>query len=134
MEIGVNRQKVVETFIDYDQFKYYQEPEFVGYRLLKGSLYHEDSLVELAYKYNDRVFYMQEAISKCDLPNSITQNYLLGDVKNKCVSTFTENGDKTLWSMEVTFQFSKDEGQDKFTFMKKTEEDMFAFKTYMENL
>ncbi|MDY0210074.1 MAG: hypothetical protein RBQ91_01535 [Acholeplasma sp.] len=134
VEIHRPRQVVAETYIDYEQFKHYQAPLFKGYRLLKGRLYHEGAVVELKYQYKNKLFYMQEVLSDCDLPHSITQNYLLGDVKNKCKSTFIDKGDKTLWRMEVVFQFEKDEGQDKFSFMKKTEEDMIAFKTFMETV
>ena len=49
--IKKNRKFVVETYMDYEQFKYYQQPAFDSYRLLEGQLYEVGSVVELVYKY-----------------------------------------------------------------------------------
>ena len=132
--IKKNRKFVVETYMDYEQFKYYQQPAFDSYRLLEGQIYEVGSVVELVYKYKGQLFFMHEKITACNLPESITQVYLLGETKNRCISSFREANGNTIWHMDVHFQFEADEGQDKKVFMKKTEEDMMAFKTYVEGL
>ena len=66
--------------------------------------------------------------------NPSHKSIFLGETKNRCISSFREANGNTIWHMDVHFQFEADEGQDKKVFMKKTEEDMMAFKTYVEGL
>lgn len=134
VEIEVSRQKVIDTLFDYEQFKNYQEPSLLRYELKQGELLKKGAVVDLVYGYKNTELHMAEITVEVDLPQSIHQLYLLGDVKNKCISTFTETKKGTLWSMDVTFQFETYMDQNKLDYMKKTEEDMITFKHYVENL
>lgn len=134
VEIEVPRQKVVDTLFDYEQFKNYQEPLLLRYELKQGRLLEKGAVVDLVYGYKNTELHMAEITVEVDLPQSIHQLYMLGEVKNNCLSTFTETKKGTLWSMDVTFQFETDMNQNKLEYMKKTEEDMITFKHYVENL
>ncbi len=134
IEIEVNRQKVVETLFDYTQFINYQEPPLKSYKLRHGEFLKPGAMVELIYAYKNQEIHMAEITVEADLPNHIHQLFMLGDVKNRCISHFVETKKGTLWTMDVTFQFPKDDNQDKLEYMKKTEEDMVTFKHYVENL
>lgn len=134
IEIEASRDQVVETLFDYSQFVNYQEPPLVRFELKQGTLLKPGALVDLVYAYKKNEIHMAEITVESDLPNSIHQLYILGEVKNKCISTFTETPKGTLWSMDVTFQFETDLNQNKLDYMKKTEEDMVTFKHYVENL
>lgn len=132
--IKKRRQLVCETYVDYEQLKHYQQPDLQSYRLLEGNLYEPGSVVELVYNHNGQIFVMHEKLISCDLPDSITQMFVLGGIKNKCVSTFKELEHGTLWHMDIVFQFEINQNQDKQAFMSKTKEDMLAFKEYVEGL
>lgn len=134
IEIEVPRQKVIDTLFDYTQFVNYQEPPLKSYTLRHGEFLKPGAMVELIYLYKKQEIHMAEVTVESDLPNTITQLYILGDVKNKCISHFSETKKGTLWQMDVTFQFPKDDNQDKLEYSKKTEEDMVTFKHYVENL
>lgn len=128
------RQLVCESYVDYEQLKNHQQPNLESYRLLEGRLYEPGSVVELVYNHNGQMFVMHEKLLACDLPDSITQMFVMGGIKNKCVSNFTELTHGTLWHMDVVFQFETDQNQDRQAFMSKTKEDMLAFKAYVETL
>ncbi len=134
IEIEVPRQKMVETLMDYTQFVNYQEPPLKGYTLRQGQYLEKGAIVDLVYLYKNNEIHMTEVTVAIDLPHSIHQLYMLGEVKNHCISHFIESKKGTVWTMDVTFQFPKDENQNKFDFMKKTEEDMVTFKHYVENI
>ncbi|MCU0104733.1 SRPBCC family protein [Acholeplasma vituli] len=134
VEIEVPRQKVIETLFDYEQFKNYQEPPLKRYELKQGEWLKKGAVVDLVYAYKKTELHMAEITVEVDLPDSIHQLYILGEVKNKCISTFTDTKKGTLWSMDVTFQFETDSNQNKLEYMKKTEEDMVTFKHYAEHL
>ncbi|GEM_PF-2398814 len=134
IEIELPRQTVVENLFDYDQFVNYQEPPLQSYALKQGQYLQPGAIVDLVYLYKKQEIHMAEITVECDLPNSIHQLFILGEVKNKCISHFVDTKKGTLWTMDVTFQFPKDDGQDKLEYMKKTEEDMVTFKHYVENL
>lgn len=76
---------------------------------------------------------MDEYVIDNQLPTSITLLYTMGDIKNKMTYSFSNvNDQNTLWTNEVIFEFVDDFTVDKLHYIKQTEEDMKAFKEYIE--
>ena len=111
--IDVPRLKVIETYLDYDQFKHYQEPPFVTHNLIEGKTYEPGAVTELVYQYKDDYIIVKEKIIACNLPEGMTQLFVIGNVKQKCTHHFIESGQKTLWKMHVFFQISTNDEIDK---------------------
>ena len=125
---------VLSSLFDYEQLKMYQEPPLIMYHQMRGNKLENGSVVRLFYNYNGIKIYMDEYIIENELPNHITLLYTIGDIKNRMKYSFTKvDENHTLWTNEVIFEFPSGFEYNKLYYMKQTEEDMKAFKEYLEH-
>lgn len=133
VKIKKNIQEVCEKLFDYDLLKYHQQPPLITYHLMRGKILEKGAVTRLFYNYNGTKIYMDEYVIDNQLPTSITLLYTMGDIKNKMTYSFSNvNDQNTLWTNEVIFEFVDDFTVDKLHYIKQTEEDMKAFKEYIE--
>ncbi len=133
VKINKSIQEVCEKLFDYDLLKYHQQPPLITYHLMRGKTLEKGAVTRLFYNYNGTKIYMDEYVIDNQLPTSITLLYTMGDIKNKMTYSFSNvNDQNTLWTNEVIFEFVDDFTVDKLHYIKQTEEDMKAFKEYIE--
>ena len=133
-EITLNKpiEDVIRIMFDYHQMRFYGVPKLDHHVHLVSKPPLEGAITELYYQNKDETYKMVEVILKNNLPKSITREYTLGAVKNKCKDSFTEVNGITTWKMDVLFVFSENHPVDKETFEKTTLKQMNAFKDYIE--
>lgn len=125
--------EVCEKLFNYDLLKYHQQPPLTTYHLMRGKKLDKGAVTRLFYNYNGTKIYMDEYVIDNQLPTSVTLLYTMGDIKNKMTYSFSDvNGQTTLWTNEVIFEFVDDFTIDKLHYIRQTEEDMKAFKEYIE--
>lgn len=133
VKIKKNIQEVCEKLFDYDLLKYHQQPPLITYHLMRGKTLEKGAVTRFFYNYNGTKIYMDEYVIDNQLPTSITLLYTMGDIKNKMTYSFSNvNDQNTLWTNEVIFEFVDDFTVEKLHYIKQTEEDMKAFKEYIE--
>jgi len=97
---------------------------------LNGSLFEENSSGLLIFDNME----MMVSVNRLDLPNLIVTTYQLGKVINRTINHFFDFEGKTLWVMEVTFDFNIKIDVDESVFRNKTLESMKLYKNFIEGI
>lgn len=134
IEITINKpiEDVIRIMFDYHQMRFYGLPKLDHHVHLESTPPLKGAITELYYQNKDKTYKMIEVILDNNLPHSITREYTLGAVKNKCKDNFTEANGTTTWKMDVLFIFPENHLIDKEAFKKSTLNHMNAFKDYIE--
>jgi len=135
--IKENRDIVVENFNKTDNLYKWQKG-LKSFEILEGEPGVDGLKSKLTYEMNGKLVDMVETIEKFNFPNEMIAIYQAKNVWNRCINTFEDQGDQTLYRMETEFICS---GWmrlitifGKKMFMKQTLSDMNAFKDFVEGL
>lgn len=110
------------------------QPNLDKIEYIIGHQYDQDSIRKLYFKVKDKHMIMKETISFMQLPQRIKQIYQLGDVINYCDNHFSSRNNKTIWKMDVIFEFKNQPPTTQEAFEMKTMESMLAFKNFVESI
>lgn len=109
------------------------EPGLIQINETKGRLFESKSEGILVFEYEGQKMEMKTKVDSNLLPNQIVIIYEMMGTWNRCVNNFTDNGESTIWEMEVEFQFDKPTSIKKEQFIEKTTQGMNLFKNFVED-
>jgi len=145
IEINLPRRRVIELFDNIENL-YHWMNGLKKFTHLSGTPGEVGAISELCFvmgkrSYIDsrpRLVVMQEEITERNLPHSLSGVYRVKGVENNIINTFVENGNSTIWGMDVEFIFSGF-GMKLMSklmpgvFKKQTMKNMQAFKAFAES-
>ncbi len=136
-EVTINktRDEVIKLF-DSTENLYKWQKGLVSFEMISGEVGVNGLKSKMIYDENGKTMEMIETIEKFAFPNELIATYEAKNVWNRCVNTFEDSNNITVWKMESEFQcggfmklmttFGKN------IFMKQTLNDMNRFKEFAE--
>ncbi len=136
-EVTINkiREDVIKLF-DSTENLYKWQKGLVSFEMISGEVGVNGLKSKMIYDENGKTMEMIETIEKFAFPNELIATYEAKNVWNRCVNTFEDSNNITVWKMESEFQcggFMKLMTTfGKRIFMKQTLNDMNRFKKFAE--
>ena len=101
---------------------------------LNGTLFDTGSEGFLVFSFQGQEMKMKVTVLDSHLPEEITIVYEVPGAYNKCGNLFQNQGETTLWTMEVLFEFDQPNDYRLEAFIYKTRAGMVLFQEYVEGL
>ncbi|TVP84960.1 MAG: SRPBCC family protein [Acholeplasmataceae bacterium] len=133
VKVPINRDKKLVTSLFIDKARMGQwEKGLERIESIEGDLFETGSSGYLVFRLGDSELHLKVTVEKNNLPGSIIQIYEMGGAINRCINTFRKQGDQTIWTMDVSFEFDIAPQLPQARFEEKTRMGMIMFKAFVE--
>lgn len=109
-------------------------PNLKDIKSTKGHLFSLYSQGYFIFNQHGHEMLMEIEVTDIKEPYEISMTYRVPGAVNGCINRFIEQQNKTVWMMDVTFEFEEDPNLDIEVFKNSTKASMEIFKHFMEEL